>query len=64
VNEALAAPADERPALYAQAEHILVWDDAVVAPIYYTVTQDLTQPNITRTHSLINREAYEKWDIS
>lgn len=64
IQQALVAAPEERPALYAQAEHILVYEDAVDAPIYYSVTQDLTQPNIIRTHSLINREAYEKWDIA
>ncbi len=49
---------------YAQAEHILVHDDAEFMPIYHYVTQDLTQPSVTRTHSLIQREVYEKWDIN
>ena len=33
-------------------------------PIYFYVTQDLTQPYVTRTHSLVTREVYEKWDIN
>ena len=49
---------------YAQAEHILVKTDAAYIPIYDYITQDLTQPYVTRTHSLITREVYEKWDIS
>jgi len=49
---------------YAKAETILVNQDAVVAPIYYYITQDLTQPYVTRTHSLVTREVYEKWDIN
>ncbi len=49
---------------YAQAEDILVRTDAALAPIYFYITQDLTQTNVTRTHSLIGREVYEKWDIS
>lgn len=54
----------ERAALYAQADDILVNTDAAVAPIYYYVTNDLTAPNVVRTYSLINREAYEKWDLT
>jgi len=49
---------------YAQAEHILINTDAEFMPIYQYVTQDLTQPYVTRTHSLITREVYEKWDIN
>ena len=49
---------------YAQAEHILVNTDAALAPIYFYVTQDLTQPYVVRTHSLVTREVYEKWDIN
>lgn len=64
VDQAFAAPTvEERRDFYAQADDILVNTDAAIAPIYFYVTKDLTQPNITRTHSLITREAYEKWDI-
>ncbi len=49
---------------YAKAEDILTHTDAAIAPIYFYITQDLTQPYITRTHSLIGREVYEKWDIN
>lgn len=54
----------ERAALYAQADNILVNTDAAIAPIYYYVTNDLTQPYVTRTYSMTNQEAYEKWDIN
>jgi len=54
----------DRKDAYAQAEHILVNTDAEFMPIYHYVTQDLTQPYVTRTHSLITREVYEKWDIN
>ncbi len=53
-----------RAELYAQAEHILVNTDAAIAPIYHYVTDDLTAPYVTRTHSLITREYYEKWTIN
>ena len=65
VQTGLSAPtAQERSDAYAQAEHILVNTDAAIAPIYFYVTQDLTQPYVTRTHSLVTREVYEKWDIN
>ncbi len=52
-----------RTDLYAQAENILVNTDAAIAPIYYYVTQDMTKPNVERTHSVITREYYEKWSF-
>jgi oligopeptide transport system substrate-binding protein len=59
-----AATTEERIELYAQADNILVNTEAAIAPIYYYVTNDLTQPWVTRTHSFITRERYEKWDIN
>lgn len=59
-----AATVEERTELYAQAEQILVYDEAAIAPIYFYITNDLTAPYVTRTHSLITREHYEKWDIN
>jgi oligopeptide transport system substrate-binding protein len=55
---------EARRDLYAQAEHILVFEDAAIAPIYYYVTDSLTAPYVERTHSLITREYYEKWTIN
>ncbi|MGQ9907985.1 MAG: peptide ABC transporter substrate-binding protein [Candidatus Flexifilum sp.] len=57
------ATTEERVALYAQAEDILVNQDAAIAPIYYYVSNDLTAPNVVRTHSIITREYYENWDL-
>lgn len=54
---------EERAALYAQAEDILVNQDAAIAPIYFYVSNDLTAANVTRTHSIITREYYENWDL-
>jgi len=65
VQDGLAASdLQQRKDDYAKAEHILINTDAEFMPIYHYVTQDLTQPYVTRTHSLIQREAYEKWDIN
>jgi oligopeptide transport system substrate-binding protein len=65
VDQAFAAPTiEERQSLYAQAENILSNTEAALAPIYFYVTNDLTAPYVTRTHSFITREYYEKWDIN
>ncbi len=53
----------KRTALYAQAEEILVKTDAVMIPIYWYTSVNVTKPYIDRTHSLIQRNSYEKWDI-
>jgi oligopeptide transport system substrate-binding protein len=55
---------EERIALYAQADAILTNTAAAIAPIYYSVSDDMTAPGIERTHSVIGREYYEKWDIT
>ncbi len=55
---------EARRDLYAQADNILVNIDAAMAPIYFYVTDDLTASNVTRTHSQITREYYEKWDLN
>ncbi|KAB2905168.1 MAG: peptide ABC transporter substrate-binding protein [Anaerolineae bacterium] len=54
---------DVRRELYAQAEYLLVNQDAAMAPIYYYVETQLTKPNVERTLSVIGRERFEKWDI-
>ncbi len=59
----VAETVEERTALYAQADNILVNIDAAIAPVYFYVTNDLTAPGITRTYSLITREYYEKWSV-
>lgn len=65
IDAAFVAPTlQERTDLYAQADNILVNTEAAIAPIYYYVTNDLTQPWVTRTHSFITRERYEKWSLN
>jgi oligopeptide transport system substrate-binding protein len=49
--------------MYAQAEDILVNQDAVMIPIYWYTNLDMTKPYVTRTFSSSGHEAYEKWDI-
>jgi oligopeptide transport system substrate-binding protein len=53
----------KRTDLYAQAEKILVWDDAVLAPIYWYTRVQLTKPNVARTYANTGDERYEKWDV-
>ena len=52
-----------RTALYAEAEEMLVWDKAAIAPIYWYTRVTLTKPYVTRTFSSGGHEHYEKWDI-
>jgi oligopeptide transport system substrate-binding protein len=50
--------------LYAQAEQILVWEDAVMIPIYWYTRVQVTKPYVTRTFSVGGHEIYYKWDIN
>ncbi len=61
---AVAPTVEERVALYAQADAILTNTAASIAPIYYYVTDDITADGVERTHSVIGREYYEKWDLA
>jgi oligopeptide transport system substrate-binding protein len=54
----------ERTDLYAQAEEILVYDQAGITPIYWYTTNQVTRPYVERTYSIVGDEAYESWDIS
>lgn len=54
----------KRTELYAQAEEILVWDDAAIIPIYWYTRVSTTKPYVTRTYSVLGGlEHMEKWDI-
>jgi len=54
----------KRVDLYSQAEQILVWDDAVMIPIYWYTRVTVTKPYVTRTFSVGGHEIYYKWDIN
>ncbi len=54
---------DKRMELYAEAEQILVADDAALIPIYWYTSVQVTKPYVTRTQALQGRQSYEKWDI-
>lgn len=53
-----------RRELYAQAEQILVADEAAVIPFYWYVNLDMTAPNVERTFALDNAQNLFEWDIN
>lgn len=55
---------EERTALYARAEQILIEEEVAIVPLYYHVTRQIVAPNVVRTFSTIGYERYEKWDIN
>ena len=55
--------AQKRMDLYAQAEQILLVDEAVVAPLYWYSDDYLIRPEIQDTQSITGYDHYEKWDI-
>ena len=55
--------AKKRMDLYAQAEQILLVDEAVVAPLYWYSSDYLMRPEIKDTVSITGYDHYEKWDI-
>ncbi|MBN1429940.1 MAG: peptide ABC transporter substrate-binding protein [Anaerolineae bacterium] len=55
---------DKRLEMYARAEEILVYEDAVMIPIYWYTRVTVTKPYIIRTFSVGGHELYYKWDIT
>lgn len=55
---------DERKTLYAQAEQILVVDEAVITPIYYYSRVVCTKPYVQRTYAALGNEHFDKWKIT
>lgn len=67
-NELVAQAAKEtdlakRTALYAEAEKILVEEEAVIAPLYWYSGPTLYLPNIKHPKSITGYDYFEKWDI-
>jgi oligopeptide transport system substrate-binding protein len=67
-NELLTTAAQEtdpakRMALYADAEKILVNEQAVVAPLYWYSTPTLYRPNVKYPKSITGYDHYEKWTL-
>ena len=54
----------KRVDLYAQAEQILVYEDAVIIPVYWYTSVTATKPYVTRTFGVGGQEHWEKWDIN
>jgi oligopeptide transport system substrate-binding protein len=52
-----------RKELYAEAEKILVEDDAAIIPIYWYTDVQLTKPYVNRTFGGGGQQAYEKWTM-
>jgi len=52
-----------RADLYAQAEQMLTWDAAAMAPIYFYVNIDLTQSYLNASTSILGAERYDKWSF-
>jgi oligopeptide transport system substrate-binding protein len=53
----------KRLEMYVEAENILVWEDAIMIPLYWYTRVTLTQPWIKRTFSLGGHERYEHWEV-
>ncbi len=53
----------KRIEMYAEAEQILVWEDAAIIPIYWYTSVEVTRPYIVRTYANSNTQHFEKWDI-
>lgn len=53
----------KRVELYAEAETMLVWDNAAIIPIYWYSRNTTTKPYITRTFGSGGQESIDKWDI-
>jgi oligopeptide transport system substrate-binding protein len=67
-NELVAQAAKEtdpvkRTALYAEADQLLVAEEAVIAPLYWYSGYAVYRPNVKHTRSITGYDFYEKWDI-
>jgi oligopeptide transport system substrate-binding protein len=54
----------KRMDLYAQADKILIFDEAAVTPLWWYSTPVLVQPNVKDLNSITGYDHYEKWDIT
>lgn len=55
---------EARMDLYAQAEQILVYEEAVVVPLHWYASKVLVKPEVIRTQSLTGYDRFEKWDLA
>mgnify|MGYP001147797840 CR=1 FL=1 len=49
--------------LYAQAEKVMVEDEAIIAPLYWYSTPILVRPSVMDLSSITGYDHWEKWDI-
>lgn len=54
---------EARKPLYARAEHILTWEDAAIAPIYFYTDLSMKASYLETTNSIIGHERFDKWDV-
>ncbi len=54
---------EARKPLYARAEHILTWEDAAMAPIYFYTNLSMISKNLVASPSILGTERYDKWDF-
>jgi oligopeptide transport system substrate-binding protein len=60
----LESDTEARRELYAQAEEILVADQAAIIPVYWYTTNQLIKPYVEYTVSVTGNQAYFNWDVS
>jgi oligopeptide transport system substrate-binding protein len=48
---------------YAEAETILCYEDAAIAPIYWYTLIQVTKPYVNRTYTQTGHEAFEQWSL-
>jgi oligopeptide transport system substrate-binding protein len=53
----------KRVEMYAEAENMLCYEDAVIIPIYWYTSVNVTKPYVKRTYGVGGQQAYEKWEI-
>lgn len=64
LDAAMETDPQKRVEMYAQAEQIFVYEDAVIIPIYWYTRVSVTKPYVQRTFSVLGGlEHIEKWDI-
>ena len=54
---------ETRRDMYAQAEEMLVYEDAAIIPLYWYTSVNMTKPGVERTYSINGNQSYEKWDL-
>jgi oligopeptide transport system substrate-binding protein len=63
-DAALESDLATRMDMYAEAETILCYGDAAIAPIYWYTSVGVTKPYVNRTYSQHGHESWEKWSLN